>query len=507
MKMFTRILLVSFLCTVASAAEPGFVKVAPDHWSFAYQATDARFTPVGANFIIPDTKSEGGWALNILTQSAWDPELIKRAFAAAKGVNLNIMKVFLPSHQALPDPQPLDGARFGDMQPPLMERLDFLFGVAKENEIYISLTFAEWGSHALKWWQEGGEFMGRDQEPVCEANSFAVLRGFWEQLAQRYANEPMLFSYNLAVEYYAPGGNWGGQKSEDPEEAFLFKDRWGLPAWHGWLGRHYPSVDAVNKAWGTQYAKVEDIEQPEFGWENGHYTKPQAMIADYNSFREYVAYQFFKNQVKAIKKYDTRHMITAGLHPHHPAVGWSGSAKHLAALTPAEMDFFDYTTVHVYTNTLDMKPGVSADRIQRAELETRFAHAGKPVMVEEMGHITKDRKETVSETISLVKRLRPHASGFMLWFLADPDKDSPYGLLNPDLSENEFGTAWKDLVKAGNLLSSAPEPRVPPATVFNLDRLQAMAPEAPTEAQKVIQNWESVKQPVDFVVKHNPSLK
>jgi hypothetical protein len=43
--------------------------------------------------------------------------------------------------------------------------------------------------------------------------------------------------------------------------------------------------------------------------------------------------------------------------------------------------------------------------------------------------------------------------------------------------------------------------------VFKLDRLQAMAPEAPTEAQKVIQNWESVKQPVDFVVEQNQSLK
>lgn len=349
--------------------------------------------------------------------------------------------------------------------------------------------------------------MGRDGESGVEANSFAVLRGFWAALAQRYVNEPMLFSYNLAVEYYAPGGNWGAQKGESPDEAFLFKDRWGKPRWQQWLRKQYLTLDALNSAWTSNFGQWEEIEQPEFAWKDGGYAKPRQMLADYNTFRESVNYAFFKNQVDSIRKHDKKHMVTAGLHPHHPAVGWQGSARHLAALTPAEMDFFDYTTVHVYTNTLDMKPGVHPDLVNRAELETRFAFAGKPVMVEEMGHITKDRSETVVETVALVKRLRPHASGFLLWFLADPDKDSPYGLLNPDLSLNEFGAAWKSLAASGGLLSSPPPPRAVAGTVFKIDRLNAMAPSAPTEAQKVIGDWDSVKQPVDFVVDSNPSLK
>ena len=72
----------------------------------------------------------------------------------------------------------------------------------------MSLAFAEWGIHSLRWWQEGGTFVGRGNEVDPDIDSYAVLRNFWKALAARYKDEPALFSYNLAVEFYMPNGNW-----------------------------------------------------------------------------------------------------------------------------------------------------------------------------------------------------------------------------------------------------------------------------------------------------------
>ena len=42
--------------------------------------------------------------------------------------------------------------------------------------------------------------------------------------------------------------------------------------------------------------------------------------------------------------------------PHHPSIGWMGSAAYRAGTSPCDLDMLDYTTVHVYTNQLDYQP-------------------------------------------------------------------------------------------------------------------------------------------------------
>ena len=212
------------------------------------------------------------------------------------------------------------------------------------------------------------------RNPQDGVDAWTVYRNLWTTLANRYKNEPALFSYNLAVEFYLPGGNW---RAENPSPLdYQFKDLWGLPNWHSWLLAERGSLAAINTAWGTSYATIDAIPQPEIVWAgNPGYTKPQAMIADYNSFKEWVAYRFLKSQAEAIRAVDGDHMITAGLHPHHPAIGWAGSAQYLATAAPDELDFLDYTTLHVYTSNAD------ANSVHGAILAARFAHhPGKPVI-------------------------------------------------------------------------------------------------------------------------------
>jgi hypothetical protein len=500
------------------AAEPKtgqsmeIVSVAADGWTFVKKPSGARFVPFGCNMIFhyPLPKNEGlNQGLNILVQPKWDPATVRKVFAGASSLHMNVMKVFLPSSSVLPDPQTGGKVELAKMDPPLLERLDTLFQIARENRIYIVLTFAEWGVGGLHWWQDGGTFIGRSDEAGAPIDSRAVLAGFWKQIASRCKNEPALFSYNLAVEFLMPQANWGAGKGTEWKNLSVLNDRWGLPAWQAWLKETHGNIAAINKAWGTHYEAIGKIPQPEFIWDGNKvaYTLPQAMLADYNSFREYVTYAFFKNQVDAIRSEDPRHMITCGMHPAQALGSWQGAAWNDNGITFHELDLFDYTTTHLYTGGSDYKPGVDPNGIHGSIIGARLAYAGRPVIIEEMGHIVKDRKETTRETIRQLEALVPHASGFMLWFLTDFDKDTPYGPLNPDLTLNEFGREWKKLVEPQGALINPPTRRDPAAKVVNVSRLEGLAPVQQTESTKLMNGWDKYPQPVDLKMPPNPTLE
>ncbi len=477
-----------------------FIQVAPDNWTFEQVPGGERFIPFGSNFIFTKPGSPNDeHALDVLTAPEWNPELVRRAFEGARALNMNVLKVFLPIWQTLPDPQPRGQLTLGAMEPPLLERLDYVFLVANDTGVYVSLTLAEWGAHSLKWWQEGGTFLGRDEESATEFNTYDIYRRFWTLIATRYKDEPALFSYNLAVEFYLPGGNWGAQKDESDAYSHVFGDRWGLPAWRKCLKAKYGEVAKANHAWGTDYAGLEDVPQPSLAWGDNQYEAPQAMVADYGEFREQVTVAFLRNQTEAIRAEDGRHMITCGFHPHHPAIGWQCSAMYLAGAAPAKLDMLDYTTSHVYTNNPDYSPGLDLRSWHMAVMATRFAYGGKPVIVEEMGHITLDRSETARETIRLVTALAPHASGFMLWFLGDINPEKPYGPLTMDLEVNSFGEAWRKLAEPGGAVADLPAARAPAVTTYIVDRLEGLAPTKPTCLQQVLDDWEGTPQPVDIV--------
>jgi hypothetical protein len=506
--MLAFIMAIGMLAAEPSAPAIGpadFVRVHADGWNFEVTSTHERFIPFGSNLVFsyPSALNQG---LDILVKDEWDTETIRNVFKAAHGLHMNVLKVFLPSDRVLPDPQPQTGAHIKDMTPPLFDRLDFVFQTARENGVYVSLTLAEWGMHSLKWWQDGGTFVERASTDPAHPTSYSVLRGFWQTLAQRYKNEPALFSYNLAVEFYMPGGNWGAQQNK--EHDYLLNDRWALPAWREWLLRRYTTAAQMNAAWGTKYTTIDDTPQPEIVFADGAYSMSQSMIADYISFKECITYAFLKNEAKAIRSEDTRHMITCGFHPHQPGANWMGAARFTAGIACVELDFLDYCTTHHYSNPDDFSPGkgVPERAYRNAVLNARFMFAGKPVVIEEMGHVVKDAKETLDGTTEQLRRFVGHASGFMLWFLTDIPEEHIFGPLDTKLQPTDYGLAWRKLAEPGGVVYDLPKTRATAKTVVPLERTEGLAPTRQTMVQRLQDNWDSVPQPVDFTWPRNPAI-
>ena len=502
-----------------------FIRVSDDHWNFEGVMNHARFVPFGANFIFFDPGHPMKWSLNILTREPWQPDTIRQVFEGARELNMNVMKVFLPGPEVLPDAQSNELARLPDITPPLLDRLDFLFQVARESGIYISLSFAEWGMSKAQWFHQGGAFMGRHEEHGPGIDSFDVLRNFWQILAARYRDEPALFSYNLAVELYLPDGNWGAGDSATEENTSLhFSDCWGTPAWRRWALAKYGSLDQMNSAWGTCCNSLNELSQPEIRWQPGEaaYTRPQALVADYVSFKECITYSFLKNQADAIRSMDKRHMITCGLHPDQSGVAPAGWAWKTCGITHRELDFLDYLTPHLYTHIdylitrtwkLDDRPGKDAPTLERrrreALLYARFMYCGKPLLMEEMGHAVSDSEESLRGTIELAEFLREHVSGLQIWFLSDVPKNEKewhYGPLGTDLRVNRWGTVWKRLAEPGGMMTTYPSQRLPPQRVIPLDRMEGLAPTRETPGEGMIRHWDTCVQPVDFDWPRNPMI-
>jgi len=498
-----------------------FIRVSKDGWNFEGENSGKRFIPFGANLIFHYPRQEQGRSLSILTQEEWDPETIRRVFEGARSVNMNLMKVFLPSTQTIPDPQTNERFAFAEMTPPLLERLHCLFEIARDTGVYVSLSFAEWGMRVQKWFHEGGIFMGRHQNDGPGVDSFAVFRNFWRALAEHCRDESALFSYNLAVELFIPSGNWGAFLDED--HRCLFSERWGLPAWRRWLAAKYGGASGANEAWGTSYQSMDEIPQPEIKWvgEDSAYTMPQAMIADYNSFKGYVTYCFLKNQVDAIRSVDTRHMVTAGLHPNQSGIDPAGHAASTAGMVQSELDFLDYLTTHLYTqfDYLITRPGAIDDRrktgadaatLERrrreAVLYARFIANGKPIIAEEMGHLVRDHDESLEGSLALAEALAGHVSGFQLWVLGDVPPEA-FGPLGEDLTANDWGRAWRKLAEPGGAVAELPRERAGAKSTVRLERTEGLAPVRETEGEKLIRNWDEAKQPVDFDWPPNPTIE
>ena len=86
----------------------------------------------------------------------------------------------------------------------------------------------------------------------------------------------------------------------------------------------------------------------------------------------------------------------------------------------------------------------------------RFMAAGKPLLMEEMGHAVSDPEESLRGTVELAEALSEHVSGLQIWFLSDVPKNDQewhYGPLGADLRPNAWGAAWKKLAEPGGLIA------------------------------------------------------
>ena len=497
---------------MCAAADEGplaaeFVRVAPDHWSFEGAESHARFVPFGANLVL-NTKKD----LNLFGPG-YDPARFERVLVACRGLNVTILKVFLPIGQVLPDPQEAGAVRIA---PGYLEHLDDFLDRCQRHGVRAVVAFCGWGGNGCTWWQEGGQYFGRapwKSDPGID--SIDVLARFWREVAARYRDHPALFAYTPCVEWTLPTVNltWfppHGHSSTVPTEP----GRW---YWRRWLAAKYGDVAALNAAWGTDHASFDATDVPDYGYDHGahRYKAPEQAIFDYQNFRDWATLRYLAPQIEAIRAADPNHMVTISHHMRFWDL-WEGAAHGFLGATPFESKHLvDYVTVHANFHESEAPDRAVADIVRHVETLARFVAAGTPmpVILEEFTFTAADPVRTAEVQRAIVRGTVGHVSGWMTWYLQFP-RDPQAGAdttaaghrsawLDDALAPTPWGAAARDLYPT---LLQGDLARKPPQTTVTLDRRASLVPKGSTVLLRHRRSDDTTPRPIDYVLEHEPDL-
>ena len=280
------------------AAEPEFIRVSDDKRGFTFEKTGRPFIPWGFNYDHDETGR--------LIEDYWEKEWpkVEEDFGEMKKLGANVVRIHLQFGKFMeaadkPNAKSLD-------------RLGKLLALAEREGLYLDLTGlgCYHKDDVPPWYDE------LDEEERWEAQA-----RFWEAVAERCADSPAIFCYDLMNEPVVPGGVG---KAKD------------------WLGPAFGDKHFV------QFITLETKgrERPE------------------------VARAWIEQLVAAIRKHDQRHLVTVGL------VDWSLDRPGLTSgFVPAKVaEPLDFLCVHLYPENGKLDE----------ELETLEGFAvGKPVVIEE----------------------------------------------------------------------------------------------------------------------------
>lgn len=291
-----------FLLTLVapSSADLERVRVADDSQGFVLAESGTPFTPWGVNY---DHDPEGR-----LIEDYWIDEwpTVEEDFREIKELGANVVRIHLQFGKFMDAPdRPNEQA---------LEQLSHLLKLAEATELYLDVT-------GLGCYHKQDVPEWYDQ--LSESERWEAQAHFWEAVAQRCADSPAVFCYDLMNEPVVPGGD--GKR-----------DDWLGPAF---AGKHFVQFIALERK-GRERAEI-----------------ARAWIAQL---------------VAAIRKHDSEHLITVGLVP------WSLDRPGLTSgFVPQQIaEKLDFIAVHIYPET---------GKVDEA-LETLqgFAAAGKPVVIEEL---------------------------------------------------------------------------------------------------------------------------
>jgi len=484
-----------------------FIRVAPDRWSFETCESRTQFVPFGANFVLNQKKY-----LNMFGPGVYDREKYDRVLAALEKLGMNIVKVFLPIANVLPDPQTPGAVHIA---PGYIENLEDFLGLCRKHHIRAVVTLTSWGGNGIRWWHEGGEYFGRrpwKNDPGID--SINVLCRFWTVLAGRLRNNPTVFSYNVAVEWSFPAGNltWTPPNKQHGR----LDTPQGLFYWRAFLKARYSGHIAwLNEAYGTDYADFEQVPLVDFTWNSAarRYASPDQMVLDYQNFREWTSMRYFRPQIAAIRAADPNHMVTIGNHSRRPIGLWPGAARYFIGFSvPEQSDLVDYLTTHDNHSESRLKKSQDIDWVVHASIiRTRFCNARRlmPVVIEEFSFGTPDPRRTAAAQARMVLGTVGHASGWMNWYLqypadansADLNERDRSAILNDDLTPTPWGLEAARLIRR---LRSMDLSRRPPATIIPVSRREALVPKTMGWLLRIADHWDAYRHPVDFRWPGNP---
>jgi hypothetical protein len=426
-------------------------------------------------------------------------------------VGLNILKVFLPVSNLLPDPQAPGEAHIA---PGYLENLDDFLALCTQHHIRAVVTLAEWGGHTLAWFREGGQCFGRRPwKTDAGIDSLELLANFWRQLGKRLRGNPAVFAYSPVVEWSVPDGNLIGGWTPDDASAPLLAGEIPLWYWRAWLEAKYRTIAALNHAHGTSYSAFSDVPPTNHAYDEQarRYVAGDRAVLDYSNFREWMSLRYFRPQVAAIREADPTHMVTISNHERCWNL-WAGAARHFLGYTPAEeKGLVDYVTHHDNREEAELARGrTMEDIVRELEVMGRFAYAGRPtpVMVEEYTFSSPDAKRSAEGQAAMVRGTVGHVSGWSNWFLqhvgpangAAPTDVAAW--LDADLRPTPWGEAahalHAEIERTGN-------PRKPAARVIRLDRAVELVPKGVSALGREMKRPAS-DGPTDYVVPHEKDL-
>lgn len=220
-----------------------------------------------------------------------------------------------------------------------LDQLERLVNLAEETELYLDVTgLGCYHKQDVPTWYD----------KLSEQERWAAQAAFWEAVAARCAESPAIFCYDLMNEPVVPGGNG---KRED----------WLGP---GFGGKHF-----------VQFITLSAAGRP----------------------RHEIARRWIDRLVTAIRKHDTRHLVTVGLVP------WSLDRPGLTSGFPPEKiaGDLDFIAVHIYP---EKGKGDEALETLRG-----FAEVGKPVVIEEIFPL----KCSAEELGKFIDKSTDHATGWI----------------------------------------------------------------------------------------------
>jgi hypothetical protein len=312
-------------------------------------------------------------------------------------------------------------------------KLDKLVEIARESRIRLMLTGPDHWEGVPGYWRQD-RFAG-------QAASQALER-FWTVVAQRYRGEPVIFAWDLLNEPHIP---W-------------FVEQW-RPEWNTWLSTNYGSYQALKDAWGDELTEADKWgnvavpeDQPKLG---------SPRLRDWQLFREYLADEWVRRQVDAIRKVDPTHLVTVGyIQWSYPLVR-SGDPGRYAAFNPRrQARWLDFITIHFYPTFSG--PFESEESWQKnigyLQGVLAYCHTGKPVVLGEFGwygggapqqHPYLSEQQQAQWISAEVEASRSLADGWLSWPFADTPESRDVslfaGLVKSDLSLKAWGLKFKDL--------------------------------------------------------------
>ena len=420
--------------SVAARSKMQLIVVSDDGEGFAERDSGRLYIPFGTNYYDPHT----GWAPKIWRK--FDADKVREHFRLMSKIGVNCARVFLTAASFQPKTETIDEQS--------LKKLDTLIKIARETDIRLILTGPDHWEGSPSYWRPD-RFAGEE--------ALRALEHFWEVLGQRYQGEPAIFAWDLLNEPHLP---WFIKE---------WRDRWNT-----WLEKTYRNWDSLKVAWGDELREKDrwgKVAVPENRDDAGN-----PRLRDWQRFREYLADEWVRRQVEALRGADPTHLITVGY------IQWSyplirpGQPSRYAAFNPhRQKKWLDFMTIHFYPT---MGAPLGSDENWRKNLiylqaVLAYCHIGKPVVLGEFGwygggapqkHPYLSEVEQSRWISAEIEASRPLANGWLSWPFADSPSSTDIslfaGLFKADFAVKAWGRKFKELSANPSELKQ-PTPKLP----------------------------------------------